>query len=432
MTKRVLVVGGGIVGLTAAYFEAKCGHEVTLVEASDQLGGLLKSSETAHGSFDYGVHIASATGVDALDDFLFSDMDDLLRGFEVQMSGSFFNGELTHFSPFLNLNSLDESVSKAAGYDLIQHREESQAENLHNALLGHYGQTACEHAYFPFVEHTFGTQASELPTYYLNFFDMYRTVAFDAETTRGLKEVDYINQRLGFQEHTAGALKYYPIAGGIGDWTNAIAEKATKAGVKVLLNTGVNGIACEGAQYHVNLNDDAETYDRVVWTVTSALLTRFLPLNTKLQRPKFRKTALFDFVFKQPLLTDCNYINNFAAEHISTRLTCYQNLRPESDFYATTVEVLVDAIEDEQQLLAQVQQELVAMGVVDKANECLFSQYRPVNEGFPVITCENDRLLKTLNQEIAERYPNICLLGRSSSKGFFMSELLISAYESCQ
>ena len=100
MARQVLIVGGGIVGLTAAYFEAKCGHEVTLIEASEQLGGLLKSSESPYGSFDYGVHIASATGVDALDEFLFGDMEQVLRGFDVQKSGSYFNGELTHFSPF--------------------------------------------------------------------------------------------------------------------------------------------------------------------------------------------------------------------------------------------------------------------------------------------------------------------------------------------
>jgi protoporphyrinogen oxidase len=38
--KRVVVVGGGICGLTVAYRLMEAGHQVTLVESSDQLGGL--------------------------------------------------------------------------------------------------------------------------------------------------------------------------------------------------------------------------------------------------------------------------------------------------------------------------------------------------------------------------------------------------------
>ena len=40
--KRVLVIGGGIAGMVAAYTATKRGHEVTLCEASDELGGILR------------------------------------------------------------------------------------------------------------------------------------------------------------------------------------------------------------------------------------------------------------------------------------------------------------------------------------------------------------------------------------------------------
>lgn len=42
--RRVAVVGGGVEGLSTAFFSARLGHGVTLFEATDQLGGLLRSA----------------------------------------------------------------------------------------------------------------------------------------------------------------------------------------------------------------------------------------------------------------------------------------------------------------------------------------------------------------------------------------------------
>lgn len=431
MSKQVVVVGGGIVGLTAAYFAAKRGDNVTLIEASPLLGGLLKSSETDFGYFDYGVHIASQTGTPALDEFLFSNTEELLYRFEVQESGSFIGHELTQFSPFLNLNSCGQEIANKASAELVYYNETKSYDNLAQIIKATYGETAYQVAYAPFIQQTFGVEPVELPSYYINFFDMYRVVAFDQKTTEQLKQVNYLNDRLGFHQHTKGAPKYYPLKGGIGAWTEYLSQQVVEAGVEIIVGHSVDKISPISAGFDISYAEKTLHVDELIWTVSSALLPRYLPFNTQLQRPNFRKTALFDFIFEQPLNTRCKYINNFEATHISTRLTCYQNLVPVSSFFATTVEVLVDYIDDENQLLEQVATELVAMGLVNKNNPCKFKQYRPVGEGFPVITVENDRLLKQLNQEVLEKYSNITLLGRSSSKGFFMSELLVDAYNSC-
>ncbi len=44
-TKRVLVVGGGIAGMVAAYVAAERGHDVTLCEAEAELGGILRTEQ---------------------------------------------------------------------------------------------------------------------------------------------------------------------------------------------------------------------------------------------------------------------------------------------------------------------------------------------------------------------------------------------------
>ncbi|MGD9412349.1 MAG: (Fe-S)-binding protein, partial [Desulfobacterales bacterium] len=42
--RRIAVVGGGVQGLSAAFFAARLGHDATVFEATDRLGGLLRSA----------------------------------------------------------------------------------------------------------------------------------------------------------------------------------------------------------------------------------------------------------------------------------------------------------------------------------------------------------------------------------------------------
>jgi NADPH-dependent glutamate synthase beta subunit-like oxidoreductase len=42
--RRVAIVGGGVEGLSAAFFTARIGHDVTVYEAQEQMGGLLRSA----------------------------------------------------------------------------------------------------------------------------------------------------------------------------------------------------------------------------------------------------------------------------------------------------------------------------------------------------------------------------------------------------
>ncbi len=49
MSKEVVVVGGGVSGLLSAYYLTKNGHRVTLIEKSNQLGGLIGSERIGSG-----------------------------------------------------------------------------------------------------------------------------------------------------------------------------------------------------------------------------------------------------------------------------------------------------------------------------------------------------------------------------------------------
>jgi len=52
MEKQIVIVGAGISGLTAAAYLCQEGHKVTLLEKSDDLGGLIGSFKRDGFGFD--------------------------------------------------------------------------------------------------------------------------------------------------------------------------------------------------------------------------------------------------------------------------------------------------------------------------------------------------------------------------------------------
>ena len=145
--KKILVVGGGVVGITSAYFSKNNRNQVILVESSDSLGGLLKSDCNEYGCFDFGTHIASKTGVKELDEFLFSDFNqDNSYKFDVGRSGNFYKNKLSDISPFVNTNHLNLSIYQQ-GCSELEMANNKVGENLKETLVNRYGDTFYQHIF---------------------------------------------------------------------------------------------------------------------------------------------------------------------------------------------------------------------------------------------------------------------------------------------
>jgi protoporphyrinogen oxidase len=426
--KRILVVGGGIVGMTAAYFSKKNDNEVTLVDSDDRLGGLLKSDCNELGCFDYGTHVASKTGVEELDDFLFSDFNqNNSYQFNIAKSGNLFAGRLSDISPFVNTHHLPKDVYDQGVKDLLESNNRV-GNNLKETLVNRYGNTFYEVIFKGVINKFFGCDAQELANDCLNFFDMNRLLAFDKKATIKQKQDRIMDEKIGFHSESKGIEKAYPKTGGMGQWIKRLERKLVEQGVNIQTQAQITKIKSQDNKFFVTIDSQELEVDELIWTLSSGLLNRFLPTGVAGNKPNFRKTAIYDFVFDRPLNTDSIYINVYDINYLSTRITCYQNLQKEISFYACTVEVLNEENFSFEKMTSQIEQEVLQSGLADKNSQCLFSQCRILKEGFPILKNDNIKALVKMNNYYEHEYKNLMILGRSSAKGFFMSELLVMAY----
>ena len=427
--KKVSIVGAGIAGIIAAYFEAKKGYSVTLVDSDTRAGGLLKSDFLNGKYFDYGTHILSQTGEEELDDLIFSDFNPQNCFISNKINvANYFNKTMDNKSCYVNAATIDEDLFNKGCMELLRTEEFPKGDNLEEFLLNKFGKIFYEEIFMPVTIKYIGTHPKELAVQSGWFFDMSRLLAFDDIITKNLDKLDIYNSKLAHHTRVKGFLKYYPKEGGVGHIIDSMMEKLDTEGVDIKLDFKIKEIKHnDGKVISLNSVDEEIFVDKLIWTLPSSLLSSFSKLGKKTSSPIFRKTGLFDFTFENPLNSPATYINVYDLDMYSGRVTLYQNLSDEEN-YSCTVEVLTDDSTYLEGLMEKILLELVEMGIVSENNNCIFKNFRSMKNGFPILTQKFVKEQNALNRYCQSYFQNIMFVGRASTDVFFTKDILIDTF----
>ena len=115
MSKSVVVVGAGLAGLTCAIYLQRNGLQVTVLEASDRVGGRVKTDNVNGFRFDHGFQVINPNyseikRLNALADIEFKEIFTNLR--IIEGSGELRIG-LSHLSKTLSIGSIREKIALA-------------------------------------------------------------------------------------------------------------------------------------------------------------------------------------------------------------------------------------------------------------------------------------------------------------------------------
>ncbi len=247
MKKKIIIIGGGIAGLTSAYQLQKKGYNIILLESNSQLGGLGTFFKYKNKWVDKFYHCIMPSDEPLLELLNEIGLKDKLywkptrMGFIVDRKRYPFNSpiDLLRFKPISFFNRLRFGIVSIAirylgkGKDLDNLPIEDWFKNL-------YGKTIWDKILKQLFLSKFGDHAGNLPSL-------------------------YIWQRLGREKNKA--MRGY-INGGLKTIIDKLEEKIKELGGEIKTNTTVKRIEHSGNKINILLNDNSTiTSDWVISTI---------------------------------------------------------------------------------------------------------------------------------------------------------------------
>lgn len=277
---RVGIVGAGATGLSAGYTLAKVGHEVTLLEKSDELGGLAASIEVQGTSLERYYHhlFASDAAIIRLVEEL--GLKDDLR-FRTPTTGIYYGGRLHPFGTpreilaFRPISPVDRVRFAASSAYLKALRRYERLEDVEALAWTRRwaGQRATEVVWEPLLRGKFGERAPEVSMAWLWARVHYRTF------------------RLGY------------LRGGFHRLYAALAAAVVEHGGAVLFGKAVERIGRSSGEVRVGCADGTELgFDKLVVTTAPVELERATGTAGAHPRPEYLGATCFLLELKRSLI----------------------------------------------------------------------------------------------------------------------------------
>jgi len=258
ITQTTLVLGGGPAGLTAGYLLGKRDHDVVVLEAEDQVGGLAKTVERDGYRFDLGGHrfFTKALEVDNLWHEVLGD--EFLR--RPRMSRIYWNQRYLDYplrGPDVIRKLGPVELARCVGsYLVAAARPKGEEESLEQWVTNRFGRRLFELFFQSYNEKVWGVPASEIRAEWaaqrikgLSFFSAARAAFFG---NRGNKIKSLISE-FNYPRYGPGQM-----------W-DAMTEAIRAQGGEVLLSSPVTRLELAGSRVvEVEAGDTSYTLPKAV------------------------------------------------------------------------------------------------------------------------------------------------------------------------
>ncbi len=269
---KVAIIGAGITGLSAAYYLKDSGHEIEVFEATDRVGGKIKTYQQDGYRLELGpesylsrktimTELATEIGLEA----------DLVRN-QVGTAYIYANDKLstlpkgtvmgvpTEIFPFLKTNLVSPIGKLRAMLDLVKPRMEMNRDVTAGDFFRYrLGDEVLENMIEPLLSGVYGTDIDKL-----SLMSTYPNFKQQEEAHGGLIK-GMLRTRKPAQK-TGKQGMFFQFKNGLQSFVDRLHERVEESGVKVHLNHTLETIEKHDGSYTLTINGEEKVYDQVIIT----------------------------------------------------------------------------------------------------------------------------------------------------------------------
>lgn len=258
--RRIAVIGGGIAGLAAAHAAIEAGAQVTVFEARDRIGGVIRTTPFAgHPAIDEGADAFLARVPWATDLARKVSLGDSLTSPAVGKAAVWWNrlhdipeglllGLPTDLVGLARSRLLTRRGKLRAATEIVRPRTDLTPDSIGKYVRARFGSEVHERLVDPMVGSIYAADT-----------DDFSLVAVPQLAEMAVRSRSILLASRRAAPAASGPVFYAPAAG-IGALVDAVGTAVVARGGDVRCNTAISELAADGRQWRV----DGQTFDRVV------------------------------------------------------------------------------------------------------------------------------------------------------------------------
>lgn len=394
---RIGIIGGGIGGLSAAYFLRRTEHEIELHEASDETGGMARSFQWHGFDCDVAPHRLYTDDEDVLNELLaLVPMNRLRRTSRIHLQGRWIQDPVNAIeimAKFLPWRSLQ------IGWSFLRHPDVGE-DSFESMVLSKFGSGLNDLFFKPYSEKLFGIPADQI------------SPEWGRRKLRvsGFKDMIRRNTKLYFKSF------YYPVTGGYGTICdalyNAVAGQVRfQSRLLAMEPRPQGGYRCT---FERTTGDQVETvereYDVVISTLPVSQTADFIGESLDLS---FRAADIYYLLVDKRQVSDNHwfYLADGKEDFCLNRVSEFRNFsktQPDVNQTVLCCEVTATELGSEERVI----EELARVGLL-RPDQVLDTMKIHVPMAYPVYDLASDDEMARMAEIFAER-PDLHLLGRNA------------------
>ncbi|MHB8856628.1 MAG: FAD-dependent oxidoreductase [Bellilinea sp.] len=389
---HVAILGGGIAGLSAAWFLQKAGIDFTVLEKQPYAGGLARSFKWHGFSCDFAAHRLFSSDEEVLQQLInLVPMGRHVRRSKIFLAGHWMRDPLDVLELISNLPFFRQ-LNLLTSY--IARPRNANEDSFKNYVLRRYGEGLYQAFFKPYTEKLFGIPGHEI------------SVLWARQKVRLANPLDKVRENT----KTKFSYFYYPLREGYGAIVDQIYKDVRE---NVLLEAQVVDLGQQEGKitsisYIKNGEQQMLPVDYVVSTLPMSITGKLLHHELNLEYQKVDAVYLW---INRKLVSDYHWIYFIDDDVCINRMVEFKNMSPIDTPEGTTV-LCAEVTQNVDQPVEKAIEDLVRLKLIHQ-DEILDTKVIREKFSYPVYNLNYEHVLEDA-RKVFNAYDNLFLVGRSA------------------